>query len=87
MAQRPPVGQGLLINKDSWSHSDIPQSLRLLWMSDQPDAETCTWQHTTLTRDKLPCPRQGSNPASEQPQTHALDCAATGIGMHNVPVT
>jgi hypothetical protein len=25
-------------------------------MSDQPDAETCTFQHTTLTTDSHPCP-------------------------------
>jgi len=25
---------------------------RILWMSDQPDAETSTWQHTTLTRER-----------------------------------
>ena len=26
----------------SRSHSDMPHSVRLLWMSDQPDAETST---------------------------------------------
>ena len=31
-------------------------------MSDQPDAQTSTWQHTTLTRDRHPCPRRDSNP-------------------------
>jgi len=25
---------------------------RIPWTSDQPDAETSTWQHTTLTRDR-----------------------------------
>ena len=39
MAQQPLVGQDLII-EDSLSHSDTPQSLRLLWMSDQSDAET-----------------------------------------------
>jgi len=34
---------------------DTPQSVGLLWTSDQPDAETCTWQHTTLTRERHPC--------------------------------
>jgi len=28
----------------------------LLWASDQPDAETSTWQNTTLTTDKHLCP-------------------------------
>jgi hypothetical protein len=26
----------------SFTHNDAPQSVRLLWTSDQPDAETCT---------------------------------------------
>ena len=29
-------------------------------------AETSTWQHTTLTTDKYPCPRWDSNPRSQQ---------------------
>jgi hypothetical protein len=34
------VGQGLLTVEASQSHSDMPLSVGLLWMSDQPDAET-----------------------------------------------
>jgi len=34
---------------------DTPQSVGLLWTSVQPDAETSTWQHTTLTRDRRLC--------------------------------
>jgi len=34
---------------------------KLLWTSDQPDAQTTTWRHTTLTTDRHPCPRQDSN--------------------------
>ena len=45
------VGQGLFIIEDSLSHSDTSQSAGLLWTSDQPYAQTSTWQHTTLTRD------------------------------------
>jgi hypothetical protein len=56
MAQHPLVGQGLLIIEASRSHSDTPHSVGLLWTSDQPDAETSTWQHTTLTRDRHECP-------------------------------
>jgi hypothetical protein len=26
--------------------------LELLWASDRPDAETCAWQHTALTRER-----------------------------------
>ena len=41
-------------------------SVELLWTSDQPVAETSTWQHTTPTRDRHPCPRGDSNPQSQQ---------------------
>jgi hypothetical protein len=34
---------------------DAPHSVESLWTSDQPVAETSTWQHTTLTTDKHPC--------------------------------
>jgi hypothetical protein len=42
MAQQPLVGQGLLIIDASRSHPGTPHSVRLLWTSDQPDAETST---------------------------------------------
>jgi hypothetical protein len=42
MAQQPLVGQGLLIIEDSWSHSDTPHLVGLLWTSDQPGAEAST---------------------------------------------
>jgi hypothetical protein len=42
MAQQPAVGQDLLIIDASRSHSDTPQSVGLLWTSDQPVAETST---------------------------------------------
>jgi hypothetical protein len=42
----------------SRSHSDTPHSVGLLWTSDQPVAETSTWQHTTLTTDRHTCPRR-----------------------------
>jgi hypothetical protein len=32
------------------------QSVRLLWTSDQPEAETSTCQYTTLTKDQHPSP-------------------------------
>ena len=41
-AQQPVMGQGVLIMEVSRSHSDTPQSVGLLWMSDQPDTETST---------------------------------------------
>jgi hypothetical protein len=42
----------------------LPQSMThihsagLLWTRDRPVAETSTWQHTTLTRDRHPCPKE-----------------------------
>jgi len=35
-------------------------------MSDQPDAETSTWQHTTSTTYRHPCLKRNSNPQSQQ---------------------
>jgi len=40
----------------SRSHSDTRGSVGLLCTSDQPDAEICTWQHATLTRERPPNP-------------------------------
>jgi len=40
---------------------DTPQSAGVLWTSDQPDAETSTWQHTTHL-----CSRRDSNPQSQK---------------------
>jgi hypothetical protein len=49
----------------SRSHTlDTPHSVGLLRTRDQLDAETSTWQHPTLTRDRHPCPRWDSNPQS-----------------------
>jgi hypothetical protein len=60
------VGQGLLIVEASWSNSDTPQSVGLLWTSDQPDAKTSIWQQTTLTRERYQCLRRISNQQSQQ---------------------
>jgi hypothetical protein len=61
MAQQPLVGQGLLIFVATRSHTDAPpQSVGLLWTSDQPDAKT--WPHITFTGDRHACPpRRDSN--------------------------
>jgi hypothetical protein len=83
MAQQPLVGQGLHIIEASWSHSDTTHSVELLWARDQRD-QTSTWQHTTHNRQTTMTPGgfQPAIPASERPQTHALDRAATGIGIY-----
>jgi len=59
-----PSGQSLLIIEAARSHSNTPHSAGLLWTRDQRDVETCTWQHTTLTRDRHPCPGRYSNQQS-----------------------
>jgi len=56
LGQQPLVDQGLLIVEVSRSHSGTPQSVGLLWTSDQPDAGTSTWQNTTLSRVRRPVP-------------------------------
>jgi len=40
--RQPLVGQDILFIETSISHADTPHSVGLLWMSDQPDAETST---------------------------------------------
>jgi hypothetical protein len=84
MEQEPLVGQGLLIIEASRSHTDTANSIGLLWTNDHPGAETSAAQHTAFTRERhLSMPAAGFDPtipAREQPQTHASDRAATGIG-------
>jgi hypothetical protein len=62
MAQQPLMHQRLLIIEDTRSQSDTLHSVGFLWTSDQPDAETTTWQHTIFTSDRPPCLRRDSNP-------------------------
>jgi hypothetical protein len=45
---------------------DDTHTVGLLWTTDQRDAETSTRQHTTLTRERQPCPRRDSYPKSQQ---------------------
>jgi len=66
MAQQPLQGQVLFIVQISRSHSDAPHSVRLLWTSDQPIADTSTCKHTTITRDRHPCSRRNSNPQYQE---------------------
>ena len=70
------------------SRSDTPHSVGLLWTSDQPVAQTSTWQHTTLTRDRQPCHQRDENPQTQQtsgcrhtPQT----AGPLGTGFINIP--
>jgi len=64
--ERALVGQDIPTIKASRSPSDALKSVGFLWTSDQPDAETSTWQHTTFTTERYPCPRRDSNLQSQQ---------------------
>ena len=46
-----PNGPGPPHIEASLSHANTPQSVGILWTTDQPDAETSSWQHTTLITD------------------------------------
>ena len=70
--QKSPVDHGLLIVEILSSYSDTLHSIGLIWMSDQPDAETYTRQHKTLTRDRYSCPRPNSNSESQQASGRSL---------------
>ena len=82
MAQQSLVDLGLLIIEASRSLSDTPQSVGLLWTSGQPAAETSylTTYNTQQRQNSIspPVGFEPAIPASERPQTHALDRAATG---------
>jgi len=77
------MGHSLLFIEASHSDSGKLQSVGLLWKSDQPVAETSTWQQTTITEDREPCSRRRFEPTvpAISPQNHALNrAAATGNG-------
>ena len=60
------MGQGLLIHEIT--HNDAPQSVGLLWMSDQLVAETSTLPNMTLTANiHAPGGIQTHNLSGEQP--------------------
>ena len=70
MAQQPQVGHGLSIIEGSRSRSDKPYTVGLLWTSDQPGAQTSTWQHKILGSDIHAIGSIGTQtPAIERPQT------------------
>jgi hypothetical protein len=74
----PPRGDstsfGDMVSHDGASRShllDTPHSIELLWASDQPEAETCTWKHSIYQRQisMLTAVFELTIPASERPQT------------------
>jgi hypothetical protein len=69
LAQQPLMGQGLLIIEASRSYSDTPHPIGHPQTSNQPDAKTSIWTHTTLARNRNPCPQRDSNPQPQQANT------------------
>jgi hypothetical protein len=55
-------------------------AVELLWTSDQPVAETSTWQHNTYKRHLPPVGFEPAIPAGKHSQTHTLDLAVNVIG-------
>jgi len=84
LVQQPLAGQGPLIIDVSQSRSDTPNPNGLLCMSDQPNAQTSTWQHTTLTTDRQtsmsPSGFEIAIASRKRLQTQDLDREATEIG-------
>ena len=61
VTQQPTMGQDFLIIEALQSRSFIHTTL-----SRTPVNEWSAWQHTTLTKDRHPCPRRDWNPQSQQ---------------------
>jgi hypothetical protein len=73
MVQETTEDESLFIIEALRSHSDTPHSAGRLRTSDQPVADTSTRQHTTLQRERNPCPWRDSNPQPQQ----ASGCSPT----------
>jgi hypothetical protein len=90
MAQQPVVGRDLVIMEASRSHSDTSHSVGLLWTSNQPDAETSTWQHNNRHKRHTSNALAGLEPtvpATEWPQTRTFDRAVAGFGSGIYSIT
>jgi len=80
-----PVGQCPLIFEVSGWHSDAPHSVGLLWTSDltrRRDLYLTTHNARNRQTSMPPAGFKTTIPASERPQKHALDRAATGTVLH-----
>ena len=68
------------------AHSQTPHSAGLLWTSDRLVAKTSTWKTTHNIRNGQtsipPAGFEPAIPASDRPQTYALDHTTTGIGPY-----
>jgi len=84
-AQQLLLGQRLLFIQTTRRHSETSHSVGLLWKSDQPEARPrdlylTNKPHSQKTDIHAPAVSESAVPAGQQPQTPALDRAATGIG-------
>jgi hypothetical protein len=85
MAQQPLLGQGLRVIEVSRSHSrhtTLGRTPLDEWSARRRDLYL-TKHNTHKRQTSMPPARfEPTIPVSERPQTHALDRAATGIGIH-----
>jgi hypothetical protein len=71
LALQPSAVYGFLVSRGFLiTHNVAPQSVGLLWTSDQLVAETSNWHNTTHTTDKHQCPHWDSNPRLQQASGH-----------------
>ena len=88
MAQQPLAGQDYIIIEASKSHSDTPHSVKLLWTSDKLRRRDLYFTTHITPMRQISMPPAGfepAAPASEEPQTHALDRTVTS-NVRNVLV-
>ena len=81
MTRQAVVGLGFLIAEALKSHSGTPNTVGLLWTCDHPRRTDLylTTQNTRKRKTSMPSAGfEPVTPASERPQTHALDRATTG---------
>jgi hypothetical protein len=87
MAQQPLVGQCLLIIEASWSHSKTHRHTTLgrtpldELSAQRKDLHLTTHNTHNRQTNMPPAEFEPAILACERPQTHALDGAATGIGI------
>jgi hypothetical protein len=64
--------------------TQAPQSVGLLWTRDRPVPETDNTNTQKRQTSMPPVGFEPTIPGSARPQSYALDCEATGIGMEIV---
>jgi hypothetical protein len=81
MALQPCAGYGLLVPRGFLiTHNDAPQSVGLLWTSDQLVTETSTYNTQNRQTSVPPVIFEPTIAVCERPKTYALNRAASGTG-------